>query len=62
MATRKPEFRRVTKNLASDLQGLSGGELRQYLEDKIDELEEELINLPTKYPDKYRPTRYDKPY
>lgn len=52
----------MTKNLASDLQGLSGNELRRYLEDKIDELEEELINLPTKYPDKYRPVRYDDPY
>ncbi len=39
----------MSKNLAADCVGLSGSELRKYLEEKIDYLEEELIQLSDKY-------------
>ena len=42
----------MTKNIAADLhaQNLSGYELKQYLEDQIDEIEEQLNQIPTRYP------------
>lgn len=40
----------MSKNLAAELQGLSGYDLQLYLEDKLDEIEEKLNKVPTRYP------------
>ncbi len=48
----------MTKNIAADLhaQNLSGEELQTYLEEQMDELEEQLTELPTHYETKWHET------